>query len=784
MYSTRNFTRTSLNFIGAHQTMNALISRIRPMAAMVALAIVGSATAADVDMTGWVTYGGIATTTNTSTTIAVPAGSSGVSALSFSNLSFTAINGSYQSEFVIRVEVPGSTTAFWSIKPSSTAASGTFTGSGTGTTFAGAPFTIPAGTSSLRVFVYESFNDGGDTVVDANVTSGTLTVTFGNPPPPFDACAGATTGTIGDNTLPMSSTAANLNLACGPLAAAANKANYLKFVAPSTGNFTASNCAQTADTVMGALTVCGDPASALTCNDDLCGLASSINFFANQGDTIYIAVGMYSTTATPPATMPVNIAEAAPPFDACAAPPTAVVGDNVLTMNPGAADLDISWAGVVVYKCNYLTITPTQDGLYTFSNCADADFDSWIITTTVCGDGNAVEFGNDDGCGTIAGPSSLQVSLLAGVTYYIGVGAYGATDTVPASTTITVDAQFCTSGFDACANQTVVTVGSNNIVVDCGAANLDLTGYWTPAFGDAAVGTANYVKFVAPATGLYEAALCGNESDSRLAVLTACGDSATFLAADDDGCTDGAAPFTSKVSWNATQGATYYVAVGCYVEAGVAFPIPPDQVLTIGEPAAPVDPCDPSQIINASIGTTIVIPDQAFPDLDMTGSACVFEFAPQAINAPKYLKFTPSVSGTFTVGNCTDTGTTADCRIAALATCGDPSTTIACDDDGCTGGVAPFTSLLTLDLVSGVTYYFAVGGYSATQVGPFTIEITGPSAPPSCFADINLDGIVNGADLGLLLGNWGATGTGDLNNDGIVNGADLGLLLGAFGVCP
>jgi hypothetical protein len=38
--------------------------------------------------------------------------------------------------------------------------------------------------------------------------------------------------------------------------------------------------------------------------------------------------------------------------------------------------------------------------------------------------------------------------------------------------------------------------------------------------------------------------------------------------------------------------------------------------------------------------------------------------------------------------------------------------------------------------------------------------------------------------LGLLLGNWGATGTGDLNNDGIVNGADLGLLLGAFGVCP
>ena len=43
---------------------------------------------------------------------------------------------------------------------------------------------------------------------------------------------------------------------------------------------------------------------------------------------------------------------------------------------------------------------------------------------------------------------------------------------------------------------------------------------------------------------------------------------------------------------------------------------------------------------------------------------------------------------------------------------------------------------------------------------------------------------MSGADLGLLLGNWGAAGLGDLNNDGIVTGADLGLLLGAWGACP
>ncbi len=46
-------------------------------------------------------------------------------------------------------------------------------------------------------------------------------------------------------------------------------------------------------------------------------------------------------------------------------------------------------------------------------------------------------------------------------------------------------------------------------------------------------------------------------------------------------------------------------------------------------------------------------------------------------------------------------------------------------------------------------------------------------------SDFNADGIVNGADLGVLLSNWGSdTGSGDVNNDGTCDGADLGILLG------
>ncbi|MDZ4830677.1 MAG: dockerin type I repeat-containing protein, partial [Phycisphaerae bacterium] len=51
---------------------------------------------------------------------------------------------------------------------------------------------------------------------------------------------------------------------------------------------------------------------------------------------------------------------------------------------------------------------------------------------------------------------------------------------------------------------------------------------------------------------------------------------------------------------------------------------------------------------------------------------------------------------------------------------------------------------------------------------------------PALLGDLNGDGKVDAADLGILLGSWGGPGAGDLNNDGIVDAQDLGLLLGAW----
>jgi hypothetical protein len=61
-------------------------------------------------------------------------------------------------------------------------------------------------------------------------------------------------------------------------------------------------------------------------------------------------------------------------------------------------------------------------------------------------------------------------------------------------------------------------------------------------------------------------------------------------------------------------------------------------------------------------------------------------------------------------------------------------------------------------------------------------ECVKPLVP--CPPDFDGDGFVTGADLGLLLSNWGGNNPYfDVDRDGTVNGADLGLLLSAWGIC-
>jgi len=89
-----------------------------------------------------------------------------------------------------------------------------------------------------------------------------------------------------------------------------------------------------------------------------------------------------------------------------------------------------------------------------------------------------------------------------------------------------------------------------------------------------------------------------------------------------------------------------------------------------------------------------------------------------------------------------------------------------------------------LSCADGAGQYVLTESLGATFTAQWVVAINGDFS--GCDAggipgDLNGDGVVNAADLAILLGQWGGPGNADLNGDGTVSAADLAILLGAWG---
>jgi hypothetical protein len=82
-----------------------------------------------------------------------------------------------------------------------------------------------------------------------------------------------------------------------------------------------------------------------------------------------------------------------------------------------------------------------------------------------------------------------------------------------------------------------------------------------------------------------------------------------------------------------------------------------------------------------------------------------------------------------------------------------------------------------------VKFRFRAGDFTGAVVEAAIddFRLVGITCLPARPADLNGDGVVNGSDLGRLLGGWGQPGVTDINGDGVTNGTDLGLMLGDWG---
>ena len=98
----------------------------------------------------------------------------------------------------------------------------------------------------------------------------------------------------------------------------------------------------------------------------------------------------------------------------------------------------------------------------------------------------------------------------------------------------------------------------------------------------------------------------------------------------------------------------------------------------------------------------------------------------------------------------------------------------------CFGGDCPCTGDLNGDgIVDGADFGLLLSGFGACpKKGDCPEDLDGNGVADACEAadlpgDLNGDGLVNGEDLGLFLVGWGQPGPTDFNGDGTTNGIDL-----------
>lgn len=332
--------------------------------------------------------------------------------------------------------------------------------------------------------------------------------------------------------------------------------------------------------------------------------------------------------------------------------------------------------------------------------------------------------------------------------------------------------------YDPCApfNPTV-SIGANSVSLNQDTAeDLQISGCGGQIY------SANYFKFTPPASGVYVFDTCASGVATRMAILGGCAAGSAQLACNDNSCGS-----SSSVSAELTAGVPVYVVVGAEDSAAT---LPSPISIAVDPPPSPY--C--ATAANVSFGSntidnSVFAGDQVVRATATNGTSIIYKAA--------WFKFTPTVTGAYTIGIC---GAVNDTKMAIASDCPDVGGTfqsIAYNDDACVCSAGCGTTTqnawaskmdatttgipLTQDLVAGTPYYILVGGYGATTAtvsGDLVID--GPP-PSNCPADIDGDGIVGGLDLSALLAAWGNSSNGDIDGDSDTDGTDLTSLLAAWG---
>ncbi|MCH8825196.1 MAG: hypothetical protein IH984_17005 [Planctomycetes bacterium] len=197
-------------------------------------------------------------------------------------------------------------------------------------------------------------------------------------------------------------------------------ADWYCYTAPCDGIATATTCndqpPNPLDTVLAVFDSCGG--NELACNDDDCGLRSTISWPAVAGTTYYLRVAGWDGN-TGPYTLDVSCGDAPPKGEGDTCEECIPVGEGHFsgTTNDNNAGPDLcGLLGDVITE--WYCYTASCDGLATVNTCGSG-FDTTLGILASCGSDPIC---NDDFCGL---QSQVVFPVVAGETYFIRIAGFG-----------------------------------------------------------------------------------------------------------------------------------------------------------------------------------------------------------------------------------------------------------------------------------------------------------------------------------------------------------------------
>ncbi len=344
-----------------------------------------------------------------------------------------------------------------------------------------------------------------------------------------------------------------------------HRGSFWTWIAPASGPVVISTCGTLDAPVDSRLAVftgtCADP-HWIACNDNACGIFSSVGFVAVCGEEYTIAVGS-ANGAIGNWTLGINQTGLLCNDQWAGATPV-VAGSNPVT-NVGATGSTTTPAGcgggapMVIANDVFFTYVAAASGMATVSTCGGVNFDSRL---GVFAGSPAAPFWiacNDDGDGCHLYSSTLTFETVCGQAYTIVLGN-NPDNFGPGSGTLTIAQQGACP--DVCETAAPLSLGANQV------STLGMTGatYLPDAcnegYGVSLFNSAFYT-YDATADGVVTISTCGagTDFDTRLAAYMGTCGSLELIGCNDDGPACG---LSSQLSFPTACGQRYTIELGSF----------------------------------------------------------------------------------------------------------------------------------------------------------------------------------------------------------------------------